>query len=622
MLVHPTHKQAQAQPSAPLHEADRAINSGVMVRAWRMTGRATLLAAFASTALAQTPTTPAAPAAATASNAQAEVPADSGLRADLFYQLLMGELSLRSGEAAAGFQIYLDAAQRTRRPEVFERAVEIALQSRNGDAAIQAARAWSSTLPDSREANRYVLQILLALNRLEDTAAPLRRELALSPAAERPAVLAAIPANYARANDKALAAKVVQEALSDVLAAPATAAPAWAALGRMRLAADDRTGALQAAQRGLAADQQALPPALLALELMAPNMPAAEQLVLQHLKGNDTPDLRMAYARALLDENRLAEASSEIQKVTQRQPDNAQAWLIQGSLLTQGHQAGAAEAALRRYLELVESGGAKGPRGEERNRGLAQAYLNLAQLAERRRDFTQAEVWLNRIENSQELMAAQNRRASIMARQGKLDEARALLRSLPARGEEGERMRLAAEVALLRDNQQYQAAYDLLKDAVARSPEDDDWIYDKAMMAEKIGRFDEMEQLLRSLIARKPDHHHAYNALGYSLADRGQRLTEARELIRKALSMAPNDPFITDSLGWVEFRLGNLPEALRILEQAYKARPDSEIAAHLGEVLWVMGQRERALVVWREGVLQDADNETLRQTLKRLSVAL
>ncbi len=578
-----------------------------------------LLATFANAAWAQAPT---GPTATPSSSTEASQPADSGLRAELFYQLLMGELSLRSGEASAGFQIFLDAAQRTRRPEVFERAVEIALQSRNGDAAIQAARAWSSTLPDSREANRYVLQILLALNRLEDTAAPLRRELALSPMAERPAVLAAVPATYARANDKSLAAKVVQEALADVLMAPATAGPAWAAIGRMRLAAEDRPGALQAAQRGLAADQQALPPALLALELMAPNMPAAEQLVLQHLRSNDSPELRMAYSRALLDENRLAEAASEIQKVTQRQPDNAQAWLIQGSLLTQAQQAVPAEAALRRYLELVEAGGPKAPRGEERSRGLAQAYLNLAQLAERRRDFTQAEVWLNRIENSQELIAAQNRRASIMARQGKLNEARALLRSLPARGEEGERLRLASEVALLRDNQQYQAAYDLLKDAVARSPEDDDWVYDKAMMAEKIGRFDEMEQLLRSLIARKPDHHHAYNALGYSLADRGQRLPEARELIRKALSMAPNDPFITDSLGWVEFRLGNLPEALRILEQAYKARPDSEIAAHLGEVLWVMGQRERALSVWREGVLQDADNETLRQTLKRLSVAL
>jgi tetratricopeptide (TPR) repeat protein len=131
-----------------------------------------------------------------------------------------------------------------------------------------------------------------------------------------------------------------------------------------------------------------------------------------------------------------------------------------------------------------------------------------------------------------------------------------------------------------------------------------------------------MERLLRQLIAQKPDYHHAYNALGYSLAERSIRLPEARELIRKALEYAPSDPFIKDSLGWVEFRMGNKAEAVQIFEAAYKAKPDAEIAAHFGEVLWSMGQRERAMVIWKEGKLLNPDNETLLETLKRLRVKL
>jgi Flp pilus assembly protein TadD len=129
-----------------------------------------------------------------------------------------------------------------------------------------------------------------------------------------------------------------------------------------------------------------------------------------------------------------------------------------------------------------------------------------------------------------------------------------------------------------------------------------------------------MERLLRQVIALKPDYQHAYNALGYSLAERGIRLPEAKELIQKALAYAPNDPFITDSLGWVEFRMGNKAEAARILETAYKSRPDADIAAHLGEVYWSLGQRDRAQSVWREGLLLNAENETLMETLKRLRV--
>jgi tetratricopeptide (TPR) repeat protein len=227
---------------------------------------------------------------------------------------------------------------------------------------------------------------------------------------------------------------------------------------------------------------------------------------------------------------------------------------------------------------------------------------------------------LDRIEDPQDLVAAQQRRASILARQGKLDQARQLLQSLPERSPEDTRMKLMAEVQLLRDNNQYKAAYELLGKATAKAPLDADLVYDQAMLAEKLGNLGEMERLLRQVIAAKPDYHQAYNALGYSLADHNMRLPEAKELIQKALTFAPGDPFISDSLGWVEFRMGNRAEALNILDTAYKARPDADIAAHLGEVLWTMGQHDRAQAVWKEGLLLNSEDETLLETLKRLRV--
>ncbi len=548
----------------------------------------------------------------------AAAPPDSGMDAELFYQLLLGELNVRGSEPAAGFALILDAARKTRDPALYQRAVELAFQARNGDAALQAARAWREAFPQSREANRYVLQILVALNRIPESLEPLQSEVALADAADRAAVISTLPRIYSRATDKKQAATVIEQALADYLKDPAIGPAAWAAVGRMRLAAGDEAGALDAATRAQALAPAAEPAALLALELMDPKLPQAEALVRNYLANKPLPEMRMGYARALLDAQRPQEALQQLQQVTRERPDFAEAWLAEGSLLAQDNQLPQAEVAIRRYLELAQAQ----PASEERSRGQAQAYLTMAQIAEKRRDFAAANAWLDRIENSQELLSAQSRRASILARQGRLEEARQLLRSLPERTPAEARMKVMAEVALLRDNKQYRAAYDLLASAVARNPDDPDLLYDQAMVAEKLGDFADMEKLLRQVIAKKPDYHHAYNALGFSLAERNVRLPEARQLIQKALEYAPHDPFITDSLGWVEYRLGNRAEALRILQGAYKDRPDPEIAAHLGEVLWTLGQREQAEAVWREGMLLNAENETLLETLKRLKVQL
>jgi tetratricopeptide (TPR) repeat protein len=572
-----------------------------------------------------TPRTPATPIASGTS----ESINNSALDAELFYQLLIGELNAISslgGSSGAAYSVMLDAARKTNDAALYERAVQMAIQGRAGEPALQAARAWKQAQPQSREANLQVLQVLLALNRVSDTNEPLRTQISLTAAAERNAFIAQVPRLYARVSDKKAAATVVEQGLSEALAQSATSATAWTAVGRLRLAAADAPGALQAAKQAQATDNTAMAPALLALEIMEPKQPAAEAIVQRYLESKDAlAEVRMGYARALLDSQRYAEASQQVQRITRDKPDFPEAWLVLGTLELQDNQVDKADASLKRYIDLTTPQ----RNSDEKQRGLTQAYLSLAQIAEKRKNFSLAESWLGKIDSPQALVSTQNRRASILAKQGKLPEARELIRKLPERnngtGVEGladKRMKLLSEVQLLRENKQYAAAYELLEQAAKADAQDHELLYDQASLAEKLGRHGEMERLLRQLITVKPDYHHAYNFLGYSLADRNLRLPEAKQLIQKALEFAPGDPFITDSLAWVEFRMGNRTEAIRLLEQAYKARPDAEIAAHLGEVYWVSGERDKARQIWKEGMLLNNENETLLETLKRLRVSL
>lgn len=548
-----------------------------------------------------------------------DAPKPSALTAELFYELLLGELSARSGEPGDAFTLVLDAARKTDDPKLYQRAVEVALQARAGESALRAARAWKEALPQSREASRFELQILIALNRIAETAVPLRAEVAATPLAERPLLMAVIARNYARAPDKPLAASVVEQALVDALADPKTAGLAWTTVGRLRLVAGDAAGALEAAEKGHAADADSEGPAVLALDLIDPQRPQAEAILKRYLQTpKAVPELRMAYARLLLEMRRYPEAGAELATLTSARPEMAEAWLLLGTLQALARKDAAAEVSLKRYLEL--SGAQR--ETDERKRGDQQAYLQLAQLAERRKDFPAAESWLRKADDSGDLVVTQTRRAGLLARRGKVDQALQLVRDLPERKPEDAKLKFSAQVQLLREARQFQAAYDMLAKALATTPDDTDLLYDQAMVAEKLLRFEEMESMLRRVMVLKPENQHAYNALGYSLAERRVRLEEARTLVQKALSLAPGDPFITDSLGWVEFRMGNAAEAARILQGAYEQRPDPEIGAHLGEVLWSSGQRERALAIWKEASIADADNETLQETLRRLRVKL
>jgi tetratricopeptide (TPR) repeat protein len=568
---------------------------------------------------------------AAAASATEEHP-NSGLDAPLFYQLLVGEIELRAGESGAAFEVMLDAARRTRDEALFRRAVDIALHAHAGELALSATRAWRAASPASADALRLQLQILSALNRLSEAADPLRALLALTPEAERAGLISALPRFLQRASDQKQSAALIEDVLKPYAEAPATRVAALVAIGRGWLAAGDAARALQLARQADRDDPSAPGPVLLALELL-PGQPEAEKIVLGRLQRPDADvAIRLAYVRTLTNLQRYAEAVVQLEAVTRQRPELAPPYLSLGALLLELRRPKEGETALLHYIDVVQvqkvaspASAAEGDDDEAQPRpeqGLVQAWLLLAQSAEQRGDFKAAEEWLAKVDDPQRALEVQSRRASILARQGRLAEAREVIRRTPERSADDARAKLVAEAGMLRDVKQWQAAFDVLAEANQRFPDDADLLYEQSMMAEKLDKLDEMERLLRRVIELKPDNAQAHNALGYSFADRRIRLPEARQLILRALELAPGDPFITDSLGWVEYRLGNRDEALRLLRQAYAARPDAEIAAHLGEVLWAFGSQDEARRVWTEAKGRDSANDVLLETLTRLKVGL
>jgi tetratricopeptide (TPR) repeat protein len=601
--------------------------------------RAGLLAASlalgAASALAQA--LPAAPSAAAD-----DLPTHSALDTQLFYQLLIGEIELRGGAAGNAYEVVLDAARRTKDEQLFRRATEIALQGRAGEQALAAVKAWRTALPHSVEAHRFLVQLLVALKRVPEAVEPLRGLIALTPPGERAGVITALPRFLGRTVDERQpAADLVEKVLQGWLDNPATQLAAQVALGRAWLAAGDAPRAATLAAQAHAIDKAADAPAVLAIETL-PGQAQAEAVVLSHLNARpQSHGVRQVYVRALMQAQRYADAVAQLERLAVEAPKLAPPLLTLGALHLELRHPAEATAVLQRYLALAAEGAAPSPAsaaddedddssdgdagtegGTDATRGVTQAHLLLAQAAEQQRDFAAAEAWLAKIDSPARALEVQARRASLLARQGRVADARALIRSAPEKTLADARAKLVAEAQLLRDAKLWGDAMAVFTEANQRFTDDADLLYEQSMVAEKLDRLDVMEALLRRVMAIKPDHHHAYNALGYSLADRGLRLQEARTLIQKALELSPGEPFITDSLGWVEFRLGNRDEALRLLRTAYRARPDAEIGAHLGEVLWALGQQDEARRIWRESKGRDAANDVLRETLARLKVDL
>ena len=553
----------------------------------------TLLAALSLNAAAQTP-----------------APPNSTLDAPLFYQLMIGELELQRGEFGVAYQLMLDGARRSGDEQLFRRAVQIALQARAGGDALTAAKAWRSQLGGAA-AHQYVVQLAVALGQLQEAAVPLLEWALLGNSQDqRLALINALPQLLRSISDRERPLNEMEPLLArerDDTALPAERRMVAAALiARLAQHASNEVLALNQlheAQRELPASEL---PALMALDLMRLK-PEAEQLVVPRLEAS--LPLRSAYARQLARDHRAQDALQQFTLLRTLEPQQAAHDYAKAALLIELRRAGEALPLLDDYLR-------RAAHDAQRHSALQLKAQALAQLA-RWADMEAALAQLPAEVNPQEVAF---RRALADARQGRLQAGRDRLRALPGDTPEERERRLLLEVQLLRDANQWALAFELLSQAVDEDPRDTDLLYEHAMSAERLGRFELMERQLRRIMELNPQHHHAHNALGYSLADRNQRLPEARQLIERAIELGGHEPFLVDSLGWVAFREGNLEEAERWLRQAHRARPDAEIAAHLAELLRAQGKADEARALLAEAERVEPDNAVLKATRRRLGL--
>ena len=557
----------------------------------------------ACVALAQTAEEPGAEPLAAGEQAErslANLP-EQELTEPLLYEMLLAEIALQRGNPALAAQTYADLAKRTRDPRVARRAVEVANFARTPQFALDAARVWHEADADSVQALQTLSALLVNARRVDEAEPYLAKLLdrdgdaAAGGFMQLGRLLAANP-------DKQANLRVVR-----ALAARHPEVPqAQLAIAQAALAANDDAAALAAARRAAEMrpgwDAAAIYEAqILQRQSAALAARSLAAFLEQYPKAREA---RLAYARLLSGERRYAEARVEFEKLLAAFPDNGDVRYAVGLLAMQLKDYATAETSLERLLEM----GFRDPHG---------VRFMLGQAAEEQKKWQQAVKWYDSIPRGDHYMASRLRIANVMGKQGRLEEARAYLRALDTEGDQRVQV-LIAEAQLLRDANQHRDAFDLLGKALQAQPEQPELLYDHAITAEKLARFDVLESSLRTLIRLKPDYAHAYNALGYSYAERNLRLPEARKLIERALELSPDDFYIIDSMGWVLYRMGDLKGAEEQLRRAYLGRPDAEIGAHLGEVLWQMGERAEAERVWQEMLKSHPENETLQKTLKRL----
>ena len=523
------------------------------------------------------------------------------LSTDVLYRFLMGEIAGQRGRLDVATQAYVEMARKTRDPRIAQRATEIALFARAQDQALESAKIWLAADPESVRAQQAMAALLVNANKL-DEAKPLLEKLLKEEKENVGQAFLQLGALLSRVNDKKAALKLVQD-----LAAPYPAlAEAHIAVAQAALSADDNDLAVKESQEATTLRPDWELAALIRGQALQ-RRSNAEALAYWKNYLNENPqakDVRLNYARLLVNDRNYEEARQEFERLGKDFPQNADVTMAVALLAIQLKDYDAAEKTLKRALT-------QNPKDADTVR------LYLGQVDEERKQYEEAKKWYTEVGSGEQYIPAQVRYAGVVAKEGDLPGARRYLQQLPVQNNQQRVQLIQAEAQLLRDQNQYQEAYDLLGKSLEKLPNYPDLLYDYAMMAEKVNRIDVLETNLKKLIVIKPDHAHAYNALGYTLADRTERLKEAEQYIDKALALAPDDPFILDSKGWVLYRRGQTKEAVTYLRRAFAERPDPEIAAHLGEVLWAQGQKDEAAKVWRQALQENPDNEALRTAVKR-----
>jgi tetratricopeptide (TPR) repeat protein len=537
----------------------------------------------------------------------------SKLSEEVLYKYLSAEIAEQRGNWRSAYVTMLSIAQQTREPRIARRAMEIAISAKQSAEALAAIRLWRELAPHSEEAMQYHLGLVVLSDNLAEAQPILQQHFKeTQPQLIGPTFLQ-VQRLLMRAKDKKAAF-----ALLENLAAPyPTVMEAHLALAQAAFVQGDAERAKAEVDKALALSPASELAALTLAQVTIDKEEAAKALSGFLARHPDSREVRLAHARILIELKQYTQARAEFKHLLKDKPQDLTTLYALGLLGAQSDDLPEAETYLKQYLEALED-------QPDEDRDPSQALLLLAQISEERKDTQGALRWLEQVDpdSPQAYMTALTKRAQLMANAGDINGARKLLHEHPAHGETERVQMLTAEAQLLHSLKQSAEAMRIMEAGLKQFPDNTDLLYEYAMLAEKINKLESMETALRKIIKLAPKNQHAYNALGYSFADRNIRLQEAFELISKAHVLAPEDPFIMDSLGWVQFRLGKIKEAEASLRRAYAIRPDPEIAAHLGEVLWTKGQKEDAKSLWRDANSKDPKNDTLKSTLARLQVRL
>ena len=526
---------------------------------------------------------------------------DRSLDSDLLYTFLLAEIAGQRGNYQIAAQAYLEMAKTTRDPRIARRATEVALAGRFTDIAVEAAKLWLATEKDSAAARQTLAALFVNSNDLQ-SAKPLLQQILAADGDNIGQSLTQLVPLLAKHADKNAALVLVKELTRPYRERPeAHLAVAEASLAAnkvdaalveireaMRLRPDWETGALFQAQL---LNRESRVKALDYLKTFLDANPKAQEV-------------RLGYARQLINDKKFPQARVEFQRLLEDNPQNGDIAVTAALLSVQMNDLDVAEVQLKRVLEM-----------DYKDQDAVRFHLG--QVNEERKRYDEAAKWYLSVEEGEQYVPAHARYAFMLAKQDKLAEARAHLQNLAPQNDAQRVQILQSEAQLMREAKDYQESFDILRKALDVQPDQPELLYDVALAAEKIDRIDIAETNLRRLIVLKPDHAQAYNALGYTLADRTDRLVEARDYIEKALKLSPEDPFILDSMGWVEYRLGHVSQGLQYLERAFRQRPDPEIAAHLGEVLWAKGDQPGAEKVWRDALRDNPENDELQKVIKK-----
>ncbi len=525
---------------------------------------------------------------------------DVDLTSDLLYRFLLGEVALQRGHPHLAAQTYLDLARETRDPRVARRAAQIAYESHQVDMSIEAFKLWAELDPDSRPARQLLIAMLLNTGRL-DEARPWLSKLIETEPDHAGAIFEQLGVLLARNQDKQGSLKLAR----DLAQAHPKLADAHLALAQVAAAAGNQDEALAEARKALSLRPDWRDAVLFEAQLLQSRPDEAAAALKQFVTANPHDDeARLAYARMLLERKQYSDARDQFQQLLSAHPDNADLAFTVALLSMQLGDMGRAE----KELQLALKNGKK-------DQDTVEYYLG--QLSETKKDLQGAIGHYAKVRGGEYAYPARLRQAYLLAQTGKVDAARDLLRQVHAEDRQQQVQVVLLEAEILRDARKYQESYRVLEQARRKFPDDPELLYETAMMADKLGKPDLMEKLLRKLISLQPDNANAYNALGYSFLERNVRIAEGMQLVEKAYGLAPNDAAIIDSVGWGHYRQGQLDKSLEFLNRAYKANPDPEIAAHLGEVLWVRGDKDGARKVWSAALKDHPDSEALRAVVKR-----